>query len=85
MADWDCTYIQAMWIIHGIPPQGIIVSCRLTDNMAQGIHLQRTQQEVKLVNILRYRNTCKHQHSDVWWQQTKAVVFKQKFDGFVVY
>lgn len=62
----ETTYIQAMWTIHGIPPQGIIVSCRLTDNMAQGIHLQRTQQEVKLVNILRYRNTCKHQHSDVW-------------------
>lgn len=31
--------IQAMWTIHGIPPQDIIVSCRLTDNMAQGIHL----------------------------------------------
>lgn len=33
------TYIQAVWTVHGVPHQGIIVSCRLTDNMAQGIHL----------------------------------------------
>lgn len=34
------TYIQAMWAVHGVSCQSIIVSCRLTDNMAQGIHLK---------------------------------------------
>lgn len=33
------THIQAVRTVHGVPHQGIIVSCRLTDNMAQGIHL----------------------------------------------
>lgn len=43
----EITYIQAMWIVHGVALQIIIESCRLIDNMVQGIHLQRTQQEVK--------------------------------------
>lgn len=33
------TYIQAIWAVHSVPPQSFTVSCRLTDNMAQGIHL----------------------------------------------
>lgn len=35
----SATYIQAVWTVHGVPPESIIVSCRLTDNMAHGIHL----------------------------------------------
>lgn len=33
-------YVQAVWTVHGVSPESIIVSCRLTDNMAQGIHLE---------------------------------------------
>lgn len=39
-----------MWTIHRVAPKSIIVSCRLTDNMAQGIHLRGTDKVDKLVN-----------------------------------
>lgn len=37
-AGW--TYVQAMWAVQRVPPEAVIVSCRLTDNMTQGIHLE---------------------------------------------
>lgn len=57
----EFTYIQGMCTVHGVAPQIIIVSCRLTDNMAQGIHLQRTQQKVKPIKFL-YQEYRKYQN-----------------------
>lgn len=48
------THIQAVWTVHGVSPKSIIVSCRLTDNMAQGIHLRGTEEGDTLVNSMSH-------------------------------
>lgn len=61
------TYIQAMWTVHRSSPKSIIVSCRLTDNMAQGIHLTgQTRQTSRSAE--QVHTDCKHaQRSDRYW------------------